>query len=58
VLFNFALEYAIRNVQEKKVGLNLNRAHQFLLYADNLNLLGDKISTVKKNTEALIEASK
>jgi hypothetical protein len=29
-----------------------------LVYADDLNLLGDDIDPVKKNTETLIDASK
>jgi hypothetical protein len=40
------------------VGLKLNRTHQLLIYADDVNLLGDNIDTIKKNTETLIDASK
>jgi hypothetical protein len=58
LLFNVALEYAIRKVPENKVGLKLNETHQVLAYADDLNLLGDDIDTVNKNTETLIGASK
>jgi hypothetical protein len=56
LLFNFAL-YAIRRVHENQVGLKLNGTRQLLVYADNVNLLGDNIDTTKKNT-ALIDASK
>jgi hypothetical protein len=40
------------------VGLKLNGTHQLLAYADDVNLLGDSIDTIKKNTETLIVASK
>jgi hypothetical protein len=58
LLFNFALEYAIRKFQENQLGLKLNRTHQLLSYADDVNLLGDTIDTMKKNIETLIDTSK
>jgi hypothetical protein len=45
-------------MQENQVGLKLNRTHQLLAYADGVNLSGDNIDTIKKNTEALIDVSK
>jgi hypothetical protein len=58
LLFNVALEYTIRRVQEKQEGLKLNRSHQFLAYAYDVNILEGNIDTIQKNTEALLDASK
>ena len=38
--FNFALGYAIRRVQVNQQGLQINGTHQFLAYADDVNILG------------------
>jgi hypothetical protein len=42
MLFNFVLEYAITKVQGKQLGLKLNGTHKLLVYADDVNLLGDR----------------
>jgi hypothetical protein len=40
------------------VGLELNGTHQLLVCVDDVNLLDDKINTMKKNTQTSIDASK
>ena len=57
MLFNFALEYAIRRVQVNHDGLILNGTHQRQLYADDVSILDGSVGTIKKNTGPLVVAN-
>jgi hypothetical protein len=58
LIFNSILEYAIKRVQANLEGLKLNGTHQLLVYADDVNMLGGSIHTVRKNIEASLIANK
>jgi hypothetical protein len=36
----------------------MNGTHQFLVYAEDVDLLGKNMNTIKKNTEAILDTSK
>jgi hypothetical protein len=38
--------------------LKFNGAHQLLVYADDDNIVGGSVHTIKKNAEALVVANK
>jgi hypothetical protein len=56
--FNLALENTIRWIQVNQYDLKLHCAHWPLVYAADVNISGESVQTIEKNTEALIVASK
>jgi hypothetical protein len=57
IVFNFALEYAIRRVQESQEGLKLTGTHHLLASAD-FNTPAENINIVDKTREALLDGIK
>jgi len=57
-LFNFALEYVIKNVEASQKGFKLNGRHQLLFYVDDVNLFSEKLHTMRRSTECIKIASK
>ena len=47
LLFNFTLEDANRRVKVNQDGLKLNDTCQLLVYADDVNILGGSVHTIK-----------
>ncbi|KAJ4432193.1 hypothetical protein ANN_20809 [Periplaneta americana] len=51
-------EYAIRKVQGNREGLKLNKLHQLLVYADDVNMLGENPQTIRESTGILLKQVK
>jgi predicted RNA-binding protein YlxR (DUF448 family) len=58
LLFNFALEYAIRRVQVNQNTLKLNGTYPFVGYAEDVNILGGSVYIIQEKDEAFVVAGK
>jgi len=52
LLLRFALECAIRKVEENQEGLKLTETHHYLVCVGHVHLLSNKISAMNMNTDA------
>ena len=51
---SLSLKYAVRKVLETRLGLDMNDTHQVLIYADDVNLIGDNIRMIGRNADVLL----
>jgi hypothetical protein len=58
MVLNFALRFIIKGVQVNQDGWKLNGTCQLLAYAYDFDILGGSVHAIRKNTEALVVASK
>jgi sorting nexin-29 len=58
LLFNFALEWAIRRVQVNQNCVKINGTQQLVAYAGDVNILGGSTRAVKEIAESLVIATK
>jgi hypothetical protein len=54
----YVLEYAIRRVQAGQGDLKFDGSRHVLVYADVVNLLGERVHVTKRDTEASLVASR
>jgi hypothetical protein len=52
------LEYTITRVQVNQDGKKLNGTHQFLVYANDVNILGGSMHSIKENAKVLVVVTK
>jgi hypothetical protein len=57
LLFKLFLEYTIRRVHVNQDSLKLNSTRQLLVYADDVNIFGGSVQTVKEKYEISVFAS-
>ncbi|KAJ4450690.1 hypothetical protein ANN_02119 [Periplaneta americana] len=53
-----SLVHTVTKLEDNRQGLELNGLHQLLVYANDVNMLGENPQTIRENTEILLEASK
>jgi hypothetical protein len=58
MLYSHCFSTLLQSTQVNQDGLKLNGTHQPLAFADDVNILGGNVHAVKKNTEALVAATK
>jgi hypothetical protein len=58
LLLMYAISFQFSTpVQVNQDGLKLNCNHQLLVCADDVNMMGGSVHTIKKNTKSLVAAS-
>jgi hypothetical protein len=57
LFFRLVLECAINKIEENWKVLEMNGIHQVPFCADNVNILGENMHTIKKSTRAALEAN-
>ena len=49
----FSIEFALRQVQETNLGLDMNGTHQGLAYVNDINLINDDVRIIERNADVI-----